>query len=761
MAWWLTSMETKRPQLNSEEMLQLRWLIGSALTLLSVSTVFYLDVEAWTLMALTTAAVVAGLVWPAWPAKVPKLVHTLAFPTLVLLFLGDFWITGQILPSLVRLDISLLLYRSASHRQRRDDLQIIVLGLFLIVVAGVLTVSPLFAVQIVAFAGCALAFLLNITVAESAGGGAGVAGGGWRVAEGGAPAWAVNADWRRLWVRLRAVSDWRLLLLGVALFAGVVAVSALLFLAIPRFQLENSLFIERFISKKARTGFNDSIKFGDVTEIQQDESVALSVDVSDPMQVPAMPYWRMVVLDEHREGGFRFSPVLSREVLGRERTSAVVAGTQRRPPGEPVYWTFYLESGVSRYLPLPGRFNELRFREAQNFRASPELALVRLREEPATMTAYRLESVTFAEALPDGAFAARWRDRERGTAGNALLQQRLNLNPADRETVERVVGEVRGGSAFAEASADGAGAGEFGRRASAWLLANHAYSLSPQIPKGAGDPLVRWLDSKEAGHCELFAGAFVLLARTAGYPARVVVGFKGGTWNGYSNSFTVRNANAHAWAELWDETRGAWLRVDPLAADAGATANAARTAAALAQGADRSWTARFDSLRVFWYRRIVNFDARSQVETLTAVKEATQSVGRGIRDALQQFGEKVKTWLAGPWDVQRFVRVAMSVVAVGAVGWAVRLVRGANFGGRWKARAGGQDPVRKEAGRWLQRLNRGTGEISAAANDADWMRTREELLRLRFGAKATWAEPAAVWRRARGVERAVRRRRGR
>ena len=167
MAWRLTSMETKRPQLNSDEMQQLKWLLGAVLTVLSVWTVFYLDVEAWTLMALTTLATAAVVVWPTWPARVPKLAHTLAFPLMVAFFLGDLWIKGEMLPAIVRLDILLLLYRSISYRQRRDDLQIIVLGLFLIVVAGVLTVSLLFAVQIVVFAGCALAFLLAITISEA------------------------------------------------------------------------------------------------------------------------------------------------------------------------------------------------------------------------------------------------------------------------------------------------------------------------------------------------------------------------------------------------------------------------------------------------------------------------------------------------------------------------------------------------------------------------------------------------------------------
>jgi hypothetical protein len=191
----------------------------------------------------------------------------------VAFFIGDLWVTGEVLPAIVRLDILLLLYRGTSYRKKRDDLQVIVLGLFLIVVAGVLTVSLVFAAQILVFTACALAFLLVITLVE--------------VAEHGAragvtparPTW-VGVKWRDLWARVRTVTDWRVVVLGGALFAGVVGVSALLFLAIPRFQLENSLFLERFTSKKARSGFTESIKFGEVTEIQSDTSVAASVDVT-------------------------------------------------------------------------------------------------------------------------------------------------------------------------------------------------------------------------------------------------------------------------------------------------------------------------------------------------------------------------------------------------------------------------------------------------------------------------------------------------
>jgi transglutaminase-like putative cysteine protease len=745
-------METKRPQLNLVEMQQLRWLLGGVLTLLSVWTIFYLDVGAWTLMVLTTFAVVAMLLRPMLPARVPRAVHLLAFPAMSAFFIGDLWLKGEMLPALVRLDILLLLYRTISYRQRRDDLQIIVLGLFLIVVAGVLTVSLLFAVQIVAFTGCALAFLLNITIAE-----AGKSPEGSPAATAAnPPIWAQQVDWKRLGRRLREVSDWRVVVLGGVIFAGVVAVSALLFLAIPRFQLENSLFIERFISKKAHTGFNDTIKFGDVTEIQQDNGIALSVDVSDPAQVPAVPYWRMLVLDEYRAGGFRFSPALSRTALDlAERTAAVLPGTVRGRAGIPVYWTFYLEPGVSRFLPLPGRFGVLRFREAQNFRASTELGVVALGVEPASMTAYRLEDVVVSDALTDPIFAARWRDRDQATTGNPLVQERSNLVTSDRDVMTRVVGELAAQPAAAGAAA-GDDASLFARRANVWLRANHAYSLSPQIPSGTGDPLVRWLASREPGHCELFAGSFVLLARTAGFASRVVVGFKGGTWNGYSGNFTVRNANAHAWAEIWDERRAAWLRADPLADEPASAADAAQGAATLAGRTDRSGRARFDSLRVFWYRRIVNFDARSQGETLAAVKTVTQATGRRAREILEAAVAAMKAWIVRPWDMRRVAELAALIAAAVGTGWLVRRLKGAIFDLRLRSRGRREDPVRREAARLLARLPVKFSGEGAGVSDVAVDQARAELERLRFGARESWVEPAAVLRRAKQVARARR-----
>ena len=70
-----------------------------------------------------------------------------------------------------------------------------------------------------------------------------------------------------------------------------------------------------------------------------------------------------------------------------------------------------------------------------------------------------------------------------------------------------------------------------------------------------------FLKNKE-GYCEYFAGTFVLLARLANIPSRIVSGYLGGDLNDIGNFYVFRQKDAHAWAEVWFENEG-WVRVDP------------------------------------------------------------------------------------------------------------------------------------------------------------------------------------------------------
>ncbi len=89
------------------------------------------------------------------------------------------------------------------------------------------------------------------------------------------------------------------------------------------------------------------------------------------------------------------------------------------------------------------------------------------------------------------------------------------------------------------------------------------YTLTP--PPLAGDPVDDFLFRTRAGYCEYYAGSFVVLMRAAGIPARVVTGYQGGEYNPLGHYVLVRQADAHAWAEVWLAGRG-WVRVDPTAA---------------------------------------------------------------------------------------------------------------------------------------------------------------------------------------------------
>jgi len=86
-----------------------------------------------------------------------------------------------------------------------------------------------------------------------------------------------------------------------------------------------------------------------------------------------------------------------------------------------------------------------------------------------------------------------------------------------------------------------------------------AYSL--QTAPGAGDDaLVEFLTVGRTGYCEQYASAMAVMLRTVGVPARVAVGFTGGTDTGDYRS--ISTSDAHAWVEAWFPGVG-WTTFDP------------------------------------------------------------------------------------------------------------------------------------------------------------------------------------------------------
>ena len=89
------------------------------------------------------------------------------------------------------------------------------------------------------------------------------------------------------------------------------------------------------------------------------------------------------------------------------------------------------------------------------------------------------------------------------------------------------------------------------------------YTLHP--PLMPEKPIETFLFDIRSGFCSHYATAFVYLMRAANIPARVVTGYQGGEFNKVGDFMEIRQANAHAWAEVWLDQQG-WVRFDPTAA---------------------------------------------------------------------------------------------------------------------------------------------------------------------------------------------------
>ena len=764
-------MEKSRPQLNLSELHQVRWMLGGLIGVLSAWTVFYMEVDALLALIVISVAVPLFTLKPRLSHGLPPWFHRLAFPVMVVIFALDWWNNREPLPAMIRLDLMLLGYRCVAPRGRREDLQLILLALFVVVVTGVFTVSIAFVAQILLFTAASLGLLLAVTISGARSEGTA-----------GDAAWWERVRWLELLARLRQVVDMRVLWLAVALFGCVVGLSTVLFLALPRFEISNDFFLDRLITKKSMTGFSEDVRFDDVVDIQEDKSMAFAVDVSDPAAVPSDPYWRMLVLDEYSGTGFRMSPGL-KATFQSSREKLMVHGGSGRAREDRTRWTIYFQPGVSRYLPLMGGFSQLAFGEPQALTQSAPLRLAALQSEPGKMVGFQVEGMDTDGILRDRFFArdhrvipvgrdgeGRWRRFSRTESAEPYpvdTAEAASTEEGPKETTflelkfEREEDKARLETWVAEIGGAGAGGGDFARRAGAWLQARHSYSLSMRLQAGEGDALLRWMASNEPGHCELFAGSLVLLSRAAGIPARLVTGFKGGVWNPTSGSITVRNSDAHAWVEIWDEEQGSWLRSD---ATPGAQITPSATATE-AHGArylqvDSGWSSRIDGLKIFWYRRIVNFDQSSQRELLKGTKEQLQKTLKSAREWLEAHIREIVEWIRSPWNLPR---VAGNLVWV--LGLVAAIYGWRRFGKAWwlgwrstRAASHRADPVRREAGQWLRRLEHLERVRSVPNPDTGAVldEARARLLRLRFGAREGWAEPARVFDLARRAARQVR-----
>lgn len=160
-----------------------------------------------------------------------------------------------------------------------------------------------------------------------------------------------------------------------------------------------------------------------------------------------------------------------------------------------------------------------------------------------------------------------------------------------------------------------------------WFREEFTYSLSPGALEGT-NVIDAFLFDTKRGFCEHFAASFTLLMRSAGVPARIVLGYQGGEFNALGNYVEVRQFDAHAWSEIWIKGIG-WQRIDPTNAIAPERIERGMSGLAMSGASligDATWgyfqlrslvwlydlQMRLEAIGHLWDRTVVNYDQAQQ-----------------------------------------------------------------------------------------------------------------------------------------------------
>lgn len=298
---------------------------------------------------------------------------------------------------------------------------------------------------------------------------------------------------------------------------------------------------------RQHTGLSDRIKLGNVSDLAQDDSIAMRIKFFGAPPSAKNLYFRGPVLDvfDGRTWHARANVPQLRDVKLPEKVEF---------KGAPVMYQITLEPSQISTLPLL------------------EGTLDAVPTPPATEPQLSREGLNWTtnSALTDRAQidARAWQD-VRVTPQNGLgalrlwLQLPFGLNPRSLKWAA----EFR-----AQPQLRGADARTLSNAVLKHIAQNdYRYTLTPgedslddpaQPPRNLIDEF--WMD-RRTGFCEHFATAYVVVMRAMGVPSRVVTGFQGLGYNPVDGLFVVRNSDAHAWAEFWQDDQG-WVRVDPTAA---------------------------------------------------------------------------------------------------------------------------------------------------------------------------------------------------
>jgi transglutaminase-like putative cysteine protease len=316
--------------------------------------------------------------------------------------------------------------------------------------------------------------------------------------------------------------------LGALIFALAVPLALVLFILFPR--IEGPLWGLPNDAGATKTGLSSTMAPGSISDLAQSDEIAFRAKFIDPAPPQDKLYWRALVLDNYDGRTWTQNPDKRKADIKPEvslQGSGVRYEVTLEPTGQ--HWIFAIDLPRTT-LVVPG--NLVKFSSDMQAWATTPIDK-RARYLATSFIDYRLQADAPKSAM------------------RAWLQLPPGFNPKTLEFAAKLRTDSASDAAAVESVL------RFFR------TQNFSYTLQPPL---LGENAVdEFLFATRAGFCEHYAGAFVFLMRAAGIPARVVNGYQGGEINPVDGYMEIRQADAHAWAEVWLEQRG-WVRIDPTAA---------------------------------------------------------------------------------------------------------------------------------------------------------------------------------------------------
>jgi transglutaminase-like putative cysteine protease len=443
-------------------------------------------------------------------------------------------------------------------------------------------------------------------------------------------AWLLTAALARVHRPVEANTPVRPFRLAARMLVFGAPLAVVLFLFVPR--IEGRFWAVPTPVPRHQTGIDDQMSPGDIAELGLSDEPAFRAWFQGAIPPPELRYWRMLVLEDF--DGRRWRRAVSFADSGQPEVVPGGASYDYRIALEPTEreWLPGLDTVVDwpDGVAARGRGTQLVYFDRQLLERRPvtNRLTYSLRSYPAAAVmpaSLPRDLVARDLALPNGRAP-----RAREFAASLRLAA-----GSDRAFIDRVLGTFR--------------------------QQPFSYTLEP-APLGA-DPVDEFLFRTREGFCEHYASAFAVLMRAAGIPARVVVGYQGGEFNGYGGYLLVRQSSAHAWNEVWLAGAG-WTRVDPTAAVAPERVRRGELSRELAgEDAPGRLYARFewlrnirsawDAARTVWDDNIVSFDPRRQAGLLAALgldAQGWQGLAIALAAGVTLASLALGAWLA--WELR-------------------------------------------------------------------------------------------------------------